>query len=481
MHPSTTRAGTGGSSGAHNTRSAPPLYLPPTHIPTDMPLDVAQSVFTHYPLEGGLPYRLRSRAQITMYARIALCIPHDEWHTIPALGERVCQEVDDTHALIALIDAITNEMGTFVPAKRAFHLPPSLFAEVPVLMAIYNTHTEMSTNVLVHFQGARTYIQHYTSFEDRGHTHDPCERPEIIAVGANLIAAGSLSQTHPRDEVYLPADSNRAIWTPFWECFSTGHAYRHILAIAQRNARLFDEVAANDGNDPQTVPNSWRLWLSVHSDLSPPRWLTEHRIHAAVPHDLEPGRYAYRLVSFTDPYHGDFVVRQYYHTLSPCTRKGRVHTHRRRHRAPAAPPTVPPPNRAIGCQLPEWPVALDPDKPPPSALSPLPTHCTPPPPGAATYSTPTTDVTSCASAFGPQHVDHRHTHRRLQRAARLYQPASARHRRCIDTRAGPQWVERRKIVPTRGRSLPAGPRSSSSIPASDAEAPPPGLQMSGRQ
>ncbi|KAI1782162.1 hypothetical protein LXA43DRAFT_1069214 [Ganoderma leucocontextum] len=256
--------------GVRGVKCVPPLYLPPTHMPADMPPEVAMSAFTHYPLEGRLPYQLRSRAQIMMYADITLVIPDDEWHAVPALGERVCQEVDNFQLIIALIDEITNEMGTFVPAKRAFHLPPSLFAEVPVLMAIYNTHTEMCENVLVHFQGTCAYLQHIFQFEEKGHIRDP------------LIAAGSLSKTHPRDEVYLPADSNRAIWTPFWECFSTGHTYRRILAIAQRNAHLFDEVAADDGNDPRNVPNSWRLWLSVYSDLSPPRWLTEHWLHAHI-------------------------------------------------------------------------------------------------------------------------------------------------------------------------------------------------------
>ncbi|KAI1796542.1 hypothetical protein LXA43DRAFT_1157853 [Ganoderma leucocontextum] len=482
MHPSTTRAGSGGSSGAHHTRSAPPLYLPPTHIPDDMPLDVAQSFFTHYPLEGGLPYRLRSRAQITTYAGIALVIPDDEWHEVPALGERVCQEVDDFHSIIALIDAITNEMGTFVPAKRAFHLPPSLFAEVPVLMAIYNTHTGMSENVLVHFQGARAYLQHISSFEEKGHTHDPCEQPDVIAVGASLIAAGSLSTTHPRDEVYLPADSNRAIWTPFWECYSTGHTFKRILAIAQRNAHLFDEVAAGDGNDPRNVPNSWRLWPSVLSDLSPPRWLTEHRLRAAVPHNLESGRYAYQLIRFTDPYHGDFVMRHYYHTLSPCIRKGRAHTRRRRRRAPVARPCGPPPKRAIGCQLPEWLVALDPDKPPPSALSPfpLPAHRRPAPQHAA-HPPPTSRparVRFWTTARRPS------THPQTIAVGCSSSSTSicAHPRRCINTRAGPQWVERRKIVPTRGRSLLADPRQPSlPIPVSDAEAPTPGLQTSGRR
>ena len=118
-----------------------PQYTPPGHIPPDLPAVLAVWVFTHYTLRGEWPYRPHSRAHITVLAQMAVtatAMGHN-FRNFPAFGEWLCSHHDISSIdVMHIIASIYDNCRAFPTIGNAFQLPPSIFAEVPVLVGIYN-------------------------------------------------------------------------------------------------------------------------------------------------------------------------------------------------------------------------------------------------------------------------------------------------------------------------------------------------------
>ena len=92
----------------------------------------------------------------------------DNFHIFPAFGEQLCSTHDITSIdIIHIIAAIYDDCKVFPTIGNVFQLPQSIFAEVPVLMGIYNQKTEMHENVLMHFQGACAYYKQFAEIQEK--------------------------------------------------------------------------------------------------------------------------------------------------------------------------------------------------------------------------------------------------------------------------------------------------------------------------
>ncbi len=127
---------------------------------------------------------------------------------------------------------------------------------------------------------------------------------------------------------------------------------------------FLNQITVEAGKAPHLTPTSWHPWPSVVKDLTPPHWLIEHHLWVHVPHNFESEHYTYKLKILLTQHHRDFVVQQYYCNSRPCNHKGQSHNHQHWCFPPMTPPLDLPPNRAIGCQLPEWIVELNPNMSP---------------------------------------------------------------------------------------------------------------------
>ena len=368
-HPSTTQAGTGGSSGATKPRSAPSRYIPPPNSELFLPVRDQVELFTFYPPDRAMPYVPRSRALITHLARSRLHATEDAaFRAGPAIGEGACLNRGFT-TIDPIIIFIQTRLESFLPVGKAFRLPKSILAEVPVILGIFDYESCTHVNLPFSFWEACAIIDHFKQFQE---TFDPRDNDEvarhhnsalsvtIVAVGYQALNAGSL--THLTRDVLLPADNNRAIWTRFWERYGSFDSYLQFIDVSKWNFDRLSLLAPAMELHPDDFAE-WKLWPGVHADCGPPRWLTK-LIHRVPPEGS--AFYPHRLTTISCPYHGEIVVRQYYPPGFEITRRT-ISKHKQvRNHGP--PHSFPPPTRTVGCSTPKWLIALDPDKPPPEKL-----------------------------------------------------------------------------------------------------------------
>ncbi|PIL35557.1 hypothetical protein GSI_02285 [Ganoderma sinense ZZ0214-1] len=315
-----------------------------------------------------MPYVPRSRALITVLARARLHSTDEAvFREVPAFGEGACanralSELDHT-----CIYMYQNMPNAFLPVGKAFRLPKSIFSEVPVILGIFDHESFTRVNLPFPFWAACAVIQHFAPLQetfDPGEADDSGEPLEvtIVAVGFQATNAGMLAHWD-RDE-FLPPNDNRSLWTRFWERYGQCDSYFQLLSIARWNAGHLRRVAlqfAHPLSDPAIA--CWDLWPSFHADCGPPRWLT--KLNNRVPPEGS-AFYSHKLTTISCPYHGEIVVRQYYPPGFEVMNRTTSKHKRDRTNGPPLPLSIP--TRTIGCHLPEWLVALDPDKPPPVKL-----------------------------------------------------------------------------------------------------------------
>ena len=314
-----------------------------------------------------MPYVPRSRALISVLARSRLhATTEPVFCEMPALGEGACanrglSELDQ-------LSMYTYELGpdAFLPVGKAFKLPKSIFAEVPVILGIFDHDSFTRVNLPFPFWAACAIIEHFAPLQESfdpedDHGEDPLW-VTIVAVGYQVINAG-MPAHWDQDEV-LPTNDNRSLWTRFWERYGQFDSYFQLLSIAKWNARHLRGVALRFALPPSNPAiRCWDLWPSFHADCGPPPWLTK-LIHRVPPEGS--ASYPHKITTISCPYHGEIVVRQHYHPGFEVTRRSTSKRKRIRFHGPPHP--FPPPTRTVGCFLPKWLIALDPDKPPPEKL-----------------------------------------------------------------------------------------------------------------